>query len=121
MIAVESAGRRVLLTGDLEGDALDRFVASGPGRCDLLVAPHHGSRASLSLPLLEATAPAWVILSAARNSGRGDLERAWAEAASGARVIRTDGAVHVRLEAAGTSAARFASGHWHPLGRTEGG
>lgn len=116
VLAVETAGRRVLLTGDLEGEALERFVATGPGRCDVLVAPHHGSRASLSVPLLEATAPQWVIVSGAGGPRWPDLERDWIAAAGGARVVRTEGAVHVSLSAAGTTASRYDAGRWEPLG-----
>lgn len=116
VLAVETAGRRVLLTGDLEGEALERFVAAGPGRCDVLVAPHHGSRASLSVPLLEATAPRWVIVSGAGGPRWPELERDWEAAAAGARVVRTEGAVHVSLTAAGTTASRYDSGRWETLG-----
>ena len=116
VLAGEPAGRRVLLTGDLEGEALERFVATGPGRRDVLVAPHHGSRASLSVPLLEATAPQWVIVSGAGGPRWPDLERDWIAAAGGARVVRTEGAVHVSLSAAGTTASRYDAGRWEPLG-----
>ena len=36
----------VLLTGDLEEDGLDELLAEPPGPCDVLLAPHHGSRRS---------------------------------------------------------------------------
>ncbi|MFM8804569.1 MAG: ComEC/Rec2 family competence protein, partial [Planctomycetia bacterium] len=61
VLAVESAGRRLLLTGDIEGDALARFVASDPDTCDVLVAPHHGSRTSLPPDIARATAADWVV------------------------------------------------------------
>ena len=57
VVAIESAGRRVLLTGALEGGALADFVEAGPGRCDVLVAPHHGSLEGLPLALARSTEP----------------------------------------------------------------
>ena len=119
VVAVESAGRRVLLTGDLEGGALDRFVAADPGPCDLLVAPHHGSLASLPPALARATAPAWVIVSGAAGPRFEEVRRAYATAAGAdrpARVLRTEGAVRVRFTAAGSEGSQFLTGRWQPVG-----
>jgi competence protein ComEC len=119
VVAVESAGRRVLLTGDLEGGALDRFVAADPGPCDLLIAPHHGSLASLPPALARAKAPAWVIVSGAAGPRFEEVRRAYATAAGAdrpARVLRTEGAVRVRLTAAGSEGSQFLTGRWQPVG-----
>jgi competence protein ComEC len=43
VLAVEFAGRRLLLTGDLESPGLDDVLAEEPYDCDVLLAPHHGS------------------------------------------------------------------------------
>jgi competence protein ComEC len=43
VLLVESRGRRPLLTGDLEGVGLERLLARPAVRCDVLLAPHHGS------------------------------------------------------------------------------
>lgn len=120
VVAVESAGRRALLTGDLEGLALDRFVAADPGPCDLLVAPHHGSPSSLPPSLARATAPAWVIVSGAAGPRFEEVSRAYATAAGAdrpARVVRTDGAVRIRLTAAGSEGSQFRDGRWQPVAR----
>ena len=116
VLSVESAGRRLLLTGDLEGPALAAFARSLPGGCDVLVAPHHGSVTSLPADIARVTTPSLVLV-----SGRGG--RAWPEvraayaAASGARpatVLKTggDGAVAVTLSAGGISAEQFVAGRW---------
>ena len=119
VVALESAGRRVLLTGDLEGDALERFVEAGPGRCDVLVAPHHGSLQGFPLALARATEPEWVVVSGAPGAGWAALERAWATAAPRqARVVRTEGAVRLRLHAGGIEAERFHDGAWRPIERS---
>lgn len=46
VVGVEHAGRRLLLTGDLESPGLDQLLAQEPYDCDVLVAPHHGSERS---------------------------------------------------------------------------
>jgi competence protein ComEC len=45
-LGVEYAGRRVLLPGDLESPGIDDVMAERPYDCDVLLAPHHGSRRS---------------------------------------------------------------------------
>jgi competence protein ComEC len=119
VLSVESAGRRLLLTGDLEGPALAAFARSLPGACDVLVAPHHGSVTSLPADIAQVTAPSLVLV-----SGRGG--RAWPEVraayavASGARpatVLKTGGAgaVAVTLSAGGVTAEQFAAGRWREV------
>ena len=123
VLAVETAGRRLLLTGDLEGEPLAALAQSGPGECDVLLAPHHGSQTSLPADIARATSPQLVLV-----SGRGG--RCWplvrdayaaasstADRASGSEVVKTggEGAVAVTLTAAGIRAERFVAGRWQPL------
>jgi competence protein ComEC len=123
VLAVESAGRRLLLTGDIEGDTLRRFVAADPGACDVLVAPHHGSRTSLPADIARATVPSWVVVSGAGGTAWAEVAEAYRRAAAGGRaggpatVVKTgdEGAVALTLTAAGVTAARWA-GRWRPVG-----
>ena len=46
VLAVDYQGREVLLPGDLESPGLDDVLAEEPRHCDVLLAPHHGSRQS---------------------------------------------------------------------------
>ena len=120
VLAVESAGRRLLLTGDIEGAALAEFVASRPEACDVLVAPHHGSRTTLPADIGAVTRPAWVLVSGPGGRSWPEVQAAYA-AASGrpASVLLTggSGAIAVTLTAADVTAARFTSGRWQPLDR----
>jgi competence protein ComEC len=122
VLAVETAGRRLLLTGDLEGEPLAAFAASGPGDCDVLLAPHHGSLTSLPADIARATTPAVVLV-----SGRGG--RAWPvvhdayAAAAGprpAQVLKTggEGALAVTLTAGGMAVKRFVGGRWRSVPAT---
>ena len=118
VMSVESAGRRILLTGDLEGPALDRFVAAGPGACDVLIAPHHGSLASLPAALARATTPRYVIVSGVEGPRWEEVRRGYESAAGAdapAQVVRTDGAVRLRLSASRLDVSQFRGGRWRAL------
>ncbi len=125
VLAVESAGRRLLLTGDIEGAAVDRFLATAPERCDVLVAPHHGSRTSLPPDVARATGPRWVVVSGPGGGGWSEVKAAYAAAVpEGAeeRVVKTGadaaspgGAIAVTMDAAGVNVEQFRAGRWRPL------
>jgi competence protein ComEC len=124
VLAVESAGRRLLLPGDLEGEALDRFVAAGPDRCDVLVAPHHGSRSSLPPDIARATAPTWILVSGQGGAGWPEVRAAYGAASTGgvSRVLKTggEGAIAVEATAAGVGVRRFSRGAWQLVAPGEG-
>src|SRR6185369_9808510 len=63
VLAIEYAGRRILLTGDLESPGLDDVMAEEPYDCDVLLAPHHGSRRSDPPGFAAWSTPKWVVLS----------------------------------------------------------
>ncbi|MCM5568916.1 DNA internalization-related competence protein ComEC/Rec2 [Burkholderiaceae bacterium FT117] len=108
VLRIASPAGVVLLTGDIES-AQERFLVEKLGsdalRADLLVAPHHGSNGSSSLPFLRAVAPALAIAQAGyRNRFRHPGDKAQARyRAAGIELLRTDrdGAVSVTLRGAG--------------------
>ena len=55
VLLIEHADHRLLLTGDLEGRGLARVVNLPPPPVDVLMAPHHGSRAGDQLELTNRT------------------------------------------------------------------
>lgn len=116
VLAVETAGRRLLLTGDLEGRPLAAFAASGPGACDVLVAPHHGSLTSLPADIARVTEPAVVLVSGRGGRAWPTVHDAYATAAGArpARVLKTggEGALAVTLTAGGVEVERFVAGSW---------
>ncbi len=120
VLAVEAAGRRLLLTGDLEGESLARFVAGDPDSCDALVAPHHGSRTSLPADIARATAPACVLVSGVGGSAWREVRAAYGEATPSGRatVLKTggEGAIAVAFTADAIRVSRFSAGAWRPAG-----
>ena len=64
VVSVEYAGRRILLTGDLERDGLSTLLSLPRQPADVLIAPHHGSKAA-NPPEWGAWAnPSWIAISA---------------------------------------------------------
>ncbi|MCA9080580.1 MAG: DNA internalization-related competence protein ComEC/Rec2 [Planctomycetaceae bacterium] len=108
VLLVEYANRRLLLTGDLDGDGLMELLTREAGPFDLMLAPHHGSRKSNPVELYDWARPETVIASTA-NPPATDLLRAmlashespvpalWNTATSGAVTVTIlpEGAIEV--------------------------
>ncbi len=107
MLAVEYRGRRILLPGDLESPGLDDVLAEEPLRCEVLMAPHHGSRKSNSPALAAWCRPRWVVFS---GDGRWNVPESESPyQAVGGQVLCTSdrGAIHVRITAQGVDVSGF--------------
>ncbi len=67
VLSVEYAGRRVLLTGDLESEGLRRMLEGPRLDCDVLMAPHHGSARSDPASVVNWSTPEWAIISSGQS------------------------------------------------------
>ncbi|MCE9527593.1 MAG: ComEC/Rec2 family competence protein [Planctomycetales bacterium] len=67
VLLVEYEGRRILLPGDLESPGLEDLMAEEPLDCDVLMAPHHGSRRSDPAGFALWSKPEFVLFSGDRN------------------------------------------------------
>jgi competence protein ComEC len=63
VLLIRHERQTILLTGDLEGEGLDRVLALPPPRIDVLMAPHHGSRIANRPELVPWARPRLVIAS----------------------------------------------------------
>jgi competence protein ComEC len=86
-LAVEYGGRRVLLPGDLESPGLDDVMAELPYDCNVLLAPHHGSRQSDPPGFAAWSTPELVIISGAGGNEADPAAATYREA--GADVLHT--------------------------------
>ena len=104
----EVAGRRILLTGDVEDDVDPILAERGLPPIDILKVAHHGSATASTGMFLAAVRPRVAIVSAGADNPYGHPARSTIErlAGTGARVLRTDtdGSVAVTIEADGTIA-----------------
>jgi competence protein ComEC len=64
VVRLQYAGRQILLTGDLERDGQAALLALPRQPADVLLAPHHGSRAANPPALGAWSHPTWVAISA---------------------------------------------------------
>ena len=103
VLAVDYAGRRLLLTGDI-GETSERILIGRYGaalRADVLKVGHHGSRFSTSRAFVSAVAPEVALVSTRADPRRGLPDEGVLERLrrAGARVFRTDhsGAITVGI------------------------
>ena len=102
----EVAGRRFLLTGDVEDDVDPLLAQRGLPPIDVLKVAHHGSATASTPAFLDAVRPRVAIVSAGAGNPYGHPARSTIQrlAATGARVLRTDteGSVAVAIAPDGT-------------------
>ena len=123
VLAIDLAGIKILLVGDIEAEVESRLLRSGvlPAGVSLLLAPHHGSQTSSSPEFVRRVSPEYVVYSAGFNHHFGHphgriVERysthgatQWSTATSGALIfvwqdLQSVGIVHTRDEL---------RGYWH--------
>ena len=64
VLRIEYAGKRILLTGDIEDAAESAILGEGFAlAADILKVAHHGSRTSSSLAFIAAVRPSWSVIS----------------------------------------------------------
>jgi competence protein ComEC len=109
VLKISSAHGTVLLTGDIEARSEQELLvrAAQALRADVLVVPHQGSRSSSTEDFIAAVRARWAVFPAGYRNRFGHPNQEVVERyrASGAQLLRTDGAgaVLVRLENGGIS------------------
>ena len=100
VLEIEYAGRRILLTGDLEKGGLHRLLTLPERPVDVLLSPHHGSPAANPAELADWAQPRYVVISGGRRAKVEELRRTYAKSR---RVFSThhDGAVTVEISPEG--------------------
>jgi competence protein ComEC len=95
VLAIEFAGRRILLTGDLEGHGQATLLSLPPLPVDVLLSPHHGSRRANPAQLAGWASPKEVVVSADARVDFKSLREAYG---SETRITSTDDAGAVTFE-----------------------
>jgi competence protein ComEC len=115
VLAIEYGGQQILLPGDLESSGLDRLLARPPTRCQLLMAPHHGSLHSRPLEMVNWARPQWIVLSSKSRPATPWLEL---RGRAGAAIYdtRSHNAIRCQIDARGRSAwQRWNGRQWEDL------
>jgi competence protein ComEC len=116
VLLVHHAGHSILLTGDLEKAGTGYLLAQPPNRVDVLMAPHHGSRAALPRQLVRWCEPRIVVVS--RGRALGNTIRA-TDTGPDLPIWDTDalGAITIRSHATGLIAEAYRTGERRVLAR----
>ncbi|MDZ4657347.1 MAG: ComEC/Rec2 family competence protein [Bythopirellula sp.] len=106
LLAIEFAGHKILLPGDLESPGIETVMAEAPLDVDVLLAPHHGSNKSDPPGFAAWSTPEWVILSG-RYSPDETRFTTTSYRDAGAEILHTatSGAVEFTLSSAGITYA----------------
>ena len=105
VLLISVADRRFLLPGDIEAGVEARLLDLGlaePGRLTAVVAPHHGSRTSSSLPWVQAMPPEYVIYPVGHLNRFGhphpEVRQRYCQAGSSELFSDRDGAVTLTVD-----------------------
>ncbi len=113
VLLIEYLGRRILLTGDLEGAGLERLLNTPQLDVDVLLAPHHGSTRSNPPGCAAWCSPEYVVISGGPDA-QPQVREAYEKA--GARVLHTaeTGAVTFRINDQGVHVTTYRDASSHP-------
>jgi len=103
VLLIEYAGRRILLTGDLENEGLTRLLDMPPQPVDVLLSPHHGSAKANPAGLADWAQPKWVVISGGRRDRSERLREVYG---TGCEVVSTfdEGAITFTVSRSGSFA-----------------
>ncbi|MGH7199773.1 MAG: ComEC/Rec2 family competence protein, partial [Planctomycetaceae bacterium] len=109
VLQIEYAGRRILLTGDVERDGLDRLLSLPERPVDVLMSPHHGSRAANPPQLAAWSDPKIVVVSSGTERPTAFLREIYGEDVA-IWCTAESGAVAIEIAADGTVRAAGGAG-----------
>jgi competence protein ComEC len=103
VLRVRAGPHTVLVTGDVERLAeAELLEQEKPGRVDVLLVPHHGSRTSSTRALIAATRPAWALVPSGHRNRWGfpkaDVVKRWHDSGSQVLTGSVTGAIEFELD-----------------------
>ncbi len=103
VLAIEYAGRRLLLTGDLEKDGLDAMLSQPAEVFDVAMAPHHGSKYSNPQAVVDWSSAKHVLVS---SGDRNVVARLQGEVGPERKVLCTENSGAITVEVSGDGQLR---------------
>lgn len=107
VLAIEHQGRRLLLPGDLETPGLESVMRDAPYACDLLLAPHHGSRRSDPPGFAAWSTPQIVVISSGPRHDFAVADNAYRQVGAQVYSTFTHGAIHFAIQPSGLTIETF--------------
>jgi competence protein ComEC len=105
VLSLEYAGRRILLTGDLESPGLEDVLDEEPLDCDVILAPHHGS--AYSNGFAEWSNPEHVVISGGMARNPDSVVEAFSTAGATVHHTARHGAITVTVDPEDLAISRF--------------
>lgn len=96
IVSVVNGADRFLFTGDAQTARLAEFLSGDVSECDVLKLPHHGQDEPLLDALLDATRPAYAVITSSDEEPEGDATVAALERAGATVLLTRNGAVTLR-------------------------
>jgi competence protein ComEC len=112
-LIIRYAGRTVLLPGDLEPPGTQAVVGGPPVRCDVMMAPHHGSLAAKAERLIAWAQPRWVVISGSARAVSPRVIDALTPETGQLLITARDHAIRIEIDAMGAlQVKRWISSGW---------
>ncbi len=107
VLAIECGPHRILLPGDLEAPGIDIVMVDEPYPCDVLLAPHHGSRRSDPPGFAAWSRPKVVVVSGSMNTADRTVAANYREQGAKLLLTRACGAVSFEFTSTDMHIERF--------------
>lgn len=112
VLRLRHGSQTLLLPGDIEELGLTRLLAQSPIDCDLVMAPHHGSRRSRPAEFAAWSTPEHVVVSSGERSDLRVTSRAFESHGARVYVTHRDGAIRVTTRAGRLRVQRWTEEPW---------
>jgi len=117
-LVVRFAGRAIFLPGDLEPPGTHALVSQPPIRCDVMMAPHHGSLAAQAEKVIAWADARWVVVSGSARAVTPRVLQAFTPPNGSLLITARDHALRVEIDSAGKlTILRWNNSNWEELHR----
>lgn len=115
-VLLEFAGRKILLPGDLETPGMEQVTMLPPPKCDVVMAPHHGSLSGNPKAFLDWCGAQWVLISGSERAKSAAVNDVYGASGREVYVTASERALELRVTPNGKmSLARWDGTTWERI------